>query len=113
MNDEYGFGVEEGEVRDVPSLQAPGFIKASAQGHFNDASEALKGDLILNVRSPSADYGGYRISFGSHFNVFNDFKDFIAFNENIMFTGGDCPSLQRCPPRDGARCGRPNPLSHN
>ena len=58
----------------MPSLKAPGFIKASAQGHFNDASEALTGDLILNVRSPSSDYGGYRISFGSHFNVFNDFK---------------------------------------
>ena len=61
-------------MRDVPSLQAPGFIKASAQGHFNDVSEALKGDLILNVRTPSPDYSGYRISFGSHFNVFNDFK---------------------------------------
>ena len=74
MNEEGKYGIEDGIVRDVPSLQAPGFIKASAQGHFNDASEALKGDLILNVRSPSADYGGYRISFGSHFNVFNDFK---------------------------------------
>ena len=61
-------------MKDVPSLQAPGFIKSSAQGHFNDVSEAITGDLILNVRSTNPDYRGYRISFGSHFNVFNDFK---------------------------------------
>jgi hypothetical protein len=61
-------------VRDVPSLQAPGFIKASAEGRFNDVSEVLSGDLILNVRSSIPDYSGYRISFGSHFNAFKDFK---------------------------------------
>jgi hypothetical protein len=61
-------------VRDVPSLQAPGFIKASAEGHFNDVSEMLSGDLILEVRSSTPEYSGYRISFGSHFNAFKDFK---------------------------------------
>ena len=61
-------------MRDVPSLQAPGFIKASAQGRFNDVSEVLSGDLILKVRSSTPEYSGYRISFGSHFNSFKDFK---------------------------------------
>ena len=61
-------------MRDVPSLQAPGFIKASAQGHFNDVSEMIAGDLILKVRSRTPDYSGFRISFGSHFNSFRDYK---------------------------------------
>ena len=54
-----------GTVKDVPFLQAPGFIKAasySRSGHFNDASAAISGDLILNVRSTTAAYTGYRIS---------------------------------------------------
>ena len=74
VNEEGNYGIEDGSVRIVPSLQAPGFIWAYANGRFNDASEALTGDLILNVRSSSSDYTGYRISFGSHLIVFNDFK---------------------------------------
>jgi len=74
VNEEGEFGVEDGTVRDVPSLQAPGFIKASAQGHFNDVSEMIVGDLILRVRSTTPDYSGFRISFGSHFNSFRDYK---------------------------------------
>ena len=54
-----------GTVKDVPSLQAPGFIKAasySRNGKFNDASAAISGDLILEVRSSTAEYTGFRIS---------------------------------------------------
>ncbi|CAE7540896.1 unnamed protein product, partial [Symbiodinium pilosum] len=38
--DSAGFGVFDGQVVDVPSLKAPGFIKAAADGSFPDASAA-------------------------------------------------------------------------
>lgn len=59
------FGVFDGEVVDVPSLKAPGFIKAAADGSFADASAAAGGDLVLEVRSPTAEYQGFRVSFVS------------------------------------------------
>jgi len=74
VNDEEGYGIEDGEVRDVPSLSAPGFIKATAHGRFNDASSAISGDLILHIRSSTAEYTGYRVSFGNTWNAFKDFK---------------------------------------
>ena len=47
----------------VPSLKAPGFIKASAGGgNFNDASSALTGDLVLLVRSNTPTYAGFRVT---------------------------------------------------
>ena len=58
-----GYGVINGTVRDVPSLQAPGFVKASAGGKFRDVSQFLGGDLILRVRSATPEYAGFRISF--------------------------------------------------
>ena len=66
-NTSRGYGIEDGIVRDVPSLQAPGFIKASADGRFNDASSALQGDLILRVRSTTPDYPAFRVSFGRYY----------------------------------------------
>ena len=57
------FGSMTGEVVDVPSLGAPGFIKASADGNFNDASAATGGVLALSVRSQTASYTGFRVSF--------------------------------------------------
>ena len=47
------FGVMDGVVVNVPSLSAPGFIKTSADGKFNDVSAALSGGLKLMVRSLS------------------------------------------------------------
>ena len=60
-----GFGVFDGQVVDVPSLKAPGFIKAAADGSFPDASAAASGDLVLEVRSSTPDYQGFRVSFAS------------------------------------------------
>jgi len=60
-----GFGEMQGEVVNVPSLSAPGFIKAAADGHFNDASSAADGALVLTVRSKRPGYKGYRLSFAS------------------------------------------------
>jgi len=59
------FGVFEGDVVDVPSLKAPGFIKAAADGHFVDISAAASGALVLRVRSSTPGYGGFRVSFAS------------------------------------------------
>jgi len=59
------FGIFDGEVLDVPSLKAPGFIKAAADGRFPDASKAEGGNLVLKVRSSTASYTGFRVSFAS------------------------------------------------
>jgi len=56
------FGVFTGEVKDVPSLSAPGFIKASADGKFADASSTFGGDLVLSVRTTTPEYEGFRVS---------------------------------------------------
>jgi len=58
-----GFGVLDGEVVNVPSLSAPGFIKAAADGKFPDASSAFGGNLVLKVRSSTPDYLGFRVTF--------------------------------------------------
>mmetsp|Transcript_113762 Transcript_113762/g.332253 ORF Transcript_113762/g.332253 Transcript_113762/m.332253 type:complete len:229 (+) Transcript_113762:75-761(+) len=60
-----GFGVFDGEVVNVPSLKAPGFIKAAADGKFPDASGAIGGALALAVRSSTPEYAGFRASFAS------------------------------------------------
>merc|ERR1712187_259351 len=60
-----GFGVLDGEVVNVPSLKAPGFIKAAADGKFPDVSEFIDGSLVLRVRTSTPDYEGYRVSFVS------------------------------------------------
>merc|ERR1711920_999068 len=57
-----GFGVLNGEVVDVPSLKAPGFIKAAADGKFPDASSVAAGNLVLTVRSSTPDFKGFRVS---------------------------------------------------
>merc|ERR1719434_670408 len=59
------YGIMDGEVVDVPSLKAPGFIKAAADGSFPDASSAADGDLVLLVRSTTPEYKGFRVSFAS------------------------------------------------
>lgn len=58
-------GVLDGEVVNVPSLSAPGFIKAAADGKFADASSAFGGSLVLTVRSSTPEYSGFRVTFVS------------------------------------------------
>jgi len=60
-----GYGVFDGEVVDVPSLKAPGFIKAAADGKFPDASLYAGGSLVLLVRTSTPEYKGFRVSFAS------------------------------------------------
>merc|ERR1712048_1309399 len=57
-----GFGILDGEVVDVPSLSAPGFIKAAADGTFPDISEFADGNLVLSVRTTTPEYAGYRVT---------------------------------------------------
>jgi len=60
------FLVFDGEVVDVPSLKAPGFIAVQSEvGRWPDASAAYGGDLILKVRSSTPDYRGWHVTFNS------------------------------------------------
>jgi hypothetical protein len=67
VDEEGQFGILDGEVKIVPALSAPGFITAFAQSRtkFADASSAAGGDLVLNVRSNTSDYKGFKVSFAS------------------------------------------------
>jgi len=59
------FGVFDGEVKDVPALKAPGFIKAAADGTFADASSTFGGDLVLTVRTSTPEFQGFKVAFVS------------------------------------------------
>jgi len=61
---EEGYGVFTGQVKDVPSLGAPGFIsmRTGRGGFFPDVSSC--DGLILRVKS-KVEYDGYRASFGT------------------------------------------------
>lgn len=58
-------GVFDGEVVDVPSLKAPGFIKAASDGKFADVSAVADGAFVLKVRTTTPEYRGFRFSFAS------------------------------------------------
>jgi len=62
LNSDEGYGIFEGEVVDVPSLSAPGFIKTAADGTFKDVSADFDGDLVLSVRSKTPEYKGFRVT---------------------------------------------------
>ncbi|CAK8998696.1 Hypothetical protein SCF082_LOCUS5740 [Durusdinium trenchii] len=51
----------DGQVLDVPSLKAPGFIKAAADGHFPDASATAHGGLVLKLRSSTPNYEAWAL----------------------------------------------------
>jgi len=59
-----GIGIFDGEVVDVPFLQAPGFIKVASRDHIAYPDVASCQALKLTLRS-SVDYKGYRVSFGN------------------------------------------------
>jgi len=62
VNTDDGFGIMNGEVVDVPSLSAPGFIKSAADGTFKDVSADIGGDFILSVRSTTPEYMGFKVT---------------------------------------------------
>ena len=65
VNTDEGYGIFDGEVVNVPSLKAPGFITAYGKGKFKDVSADINGDLILKVRSSTPEYAGFRASIAS------------------------------------------------
>merc|ERR1712178_571751 len=60
-----GFGTMEGTCAIVPSLNAPGFIKASASGDFGDVSACTGIELDVRSTSNPDPYTGYRFAFGN------------------------------------------------
>tara|TARA_B110000285_G_scaffold71577_1_gene82506 strand:- start:710 stop:1060 length:351 start_codon:yes stop_codon:yes gene_type:complete len=66
LNSDEGYGIFDGEVVDVPSLSAPGFIKTAADGTFKDVSADFDGDLVLSVRSKTPEYKGFRVTLVSN-----------------------------------------------
>merc|ERR1712194_149096 len=60
-----GFGILDGEVVDVPSLSAPGFVKAAGDGKFPDISAFIDESIVLSVRTTTPDFAGYRVTFTS------------------------------------------------
>lgn len=60
-----GSGIFDGEVAIVPSLKAPGFIKAAADGKFPDISDFIDGSLVISARTSTPEYDGYRVTFVS------------------------------------------------
>jgi hypothetical protein len=60
-----GFGTMEGTVAIVPSLNAPGFINAVAQGKYEDVSSCTGVELDVRVTSDPDPYTGWRFSFGN------------------------------------------------
>ena len=85
VNAEEGFGIMNGTVADVPFLQAPGFIKAVSKGHFPDVASFIDGDLILNVRSSTADYTGFRVTFSAD-GLSSDYA--CGSGSTLPFSGG-------------------------
>jgi len=68
-----GYGVLNGEI-DIewnPSYDSatpagwPGYIRATANGDFSNASTVSGGALVLMVRSSTPEYTGFRVSFGT------------------------------------------------
>merc|ERR1711871_47631 len=68
---EAGVGVFNGTCRVVSFLHAPGFAKATTQNgwfhhdKFADVSAFLDGDILLEVRSSTPDYKGFKFEFGA------------------------------------------------
>merc|ERR1711874_950331 len=79
-----GFGILDGEVVDVPSLSAPGFIKAAGDGSFPDISAFIDGSLVLSVRTSTPEFAGYRVTFVSG-----------AISPNFACAGGGSLPLSR------------------
>lgn len=62
-----GVGIFDGEVKDVPSLQAPGFIKAQTIGErpLKEAFPDVENCEGIAITAKASDaYAGYRFSFG-------------------------------------------------
>jgi len=67
-----GTGLFKGEVVDVPSLQAPGFIKVQTQDTSPFADISSCKSIVIRARA-GASYDGYRFQFGTKRGLFCSF----------------------------------------
>jgi len=97
VDDAEHFGIFNGTVKIVPSLNAPGFCSMQADGEYNDASSTIDGSIVLRVRSSSPDYAGYRMVF-----VGNALSPSYAcrFGGTVPLTNGCYKALFNVPPGD-------------
>jgi len=97
VNEEEHFGIFNGTVKIVPSLDAPGFCSMRAFGEFNDASSTIDGSIVVRVRSSSPDYAGYRMVF-----VGNALSPNSACRHGgtVPLSGGCYKALFNVPPGD-------------
>lgn len=98
VNTDEAVGIMDGEVVDVPSLSAPGFIKSAADGNFKDVSAYIDGDLILSVRSTTPEYKGFRVTLaaGTSSPAYS-----CAGGSSIPFSGGCYKAKFSVPSYDG------------
>jgi len=97
VNENENFGIFNGTVKIVPSLNAPGFCSMQADGEYNDASSSIGGSIVLRVRSSSPEYAGFRMVF-----VGNAVSPSYAcrFGGTVPFTNGCYKALFDVPPGD-------------
>jgi len=95
VNEEENFGIFNGTVKIVPSLNAPGFCSMQADGEYNDASTTIDGGIVLRVRSSSPEYAGFRMVF-----VGNALSPDYAcrFGGTVPLTNGCYKALFNVPP---------------
>lgn len=70
-----GMGIWEGEVKDVPSLDAPGFCNVNSERHIYWPDVSTYSHIVIKARS-TIPYKGFKLSFAA--DSFNQFKSFKA-----------------------------------
>jgi hypothetical protein len=92
-----GVGVMNGTVALIPSLQAPGFIKVVTTDRKPFADVSACSGLALTTKSSSspAQYGGYRVSFGTDSALLQCKKFFAAgYKADFMAGEGEFSTVQ-------------------
>jgi len=98
VNEEENFGIFNGTVKIVPSLNAPGFCSMTSFGEeYNDASSTIEGGITLRVRTSSPDYEGFRMVFRG--GILSS-PLACGFGGTAPFTNGCYKSLFKVPPGD-------------
>merc|ERR1712198_60652 len=96
VNEEEHFGIFNGTVKIVPSLNAPGFCSMTSFGEdYNDASSTIEGGITLRVRTSSPDYEGFRMVFRG--GILSS-PLACGFGGTAPFTNGCYKSLFKVPP---------------
>jgi transforming growth factor-beta-induced protein len=95
-------GTMKGTVADVPSLGAPGFIKATASASYADVSSCTGISLELQSTSNPDPYAGYRLSLGNDASACGKFFA-RGFKANFAAPSGQFGTVQ-IPFEEFTRC---------